>query len=97
MPAIALLLLLLAGCAQTVVTTQQVLPPIPDVVEHCPPAAPDPSHPPALLTVERLRLFAQEADAARIHDKAALRECAMRLRQAVEVINAARVNQGAQP
>jgi hypothetical protein len=85
----------LAGCAQAVVTT--VAPPIPPVVETCPPAAPDPPALPPIRSVERLALFAQQANAARVHDKAALRECVMRLHQAVETLNAARINQGSLP
>lgn len=64
--------------------------PIPYVTRTCPAPAPSPIYPPKIMSVPELRLFAQEADAARIHDRAALHECAIRLRQAVEALDAAR-------
>lgn len=84
------LTLVVTACAETPAAPA----PLPDVVATCPAPAPDPPHPPTILTVERLRLFAQQAEAARVHDKAALRECTLRLRRAVDVIDAIRAAQG---
>jgi hypothetical protein len=96
-PLISLLLTMaMAGCAAAPIPPVP-RPPIPNVVGTCAGPAPDPAAPPKILTVERLRQFAQQTDAARIHDRAALRECTMRLHHAIDVLDAARAAQGVHP
>jgi hypothetical protein len=85
--------MIITGCAAAAPEPPPAAP-IPEVVGTCPAPAPDPVAPPRILSVERLRLFAQQTDAARVHDKAALRECSMRLHRAMDVLNAARAAQG---
>lgn len=93
-----LLVLMLAcgGCSPLApIYVQRTNPYVPVVDSSCPVAASTPAYPPRIMSVVALRLFAQDADAARIHDRAALRECTMRLHKAVAVLDALRAGQPA--
>jgi hypothetical protein len=91
---ILLVLYACTGCTpSTPIHVEMVVQDVPVVEGWCPLPAPAPLYPPRIVSVEALRLFAQEADAARIHDRAALRECTMRLHHAVSVLDALRAGQ----
>lgn len=96
MPPLIVLALMLAmtGCTSSApLHVEMVRSPVPVVTKACPLPALAPQYPPNIVSVERLRLFAQEADAARIRNAAALRECTLRLRRATDALDALRAGQ----
>lgn len=75
-----ILLLVLAGCVRQEVSEA----PKARHVRYCPPAAKTPAPLPKIVDTQKLRVWADETEAARRATARALEECSRRLREATE-------------
>jgi hypothetical protein len=91
---LGLLMLVCGGCSPNAPLYIEGLHPYVPIVEAtCPFPARDPTYPHRVVSVQALRLFAQEAEEARVADKRSLHECTSRLHKAVAVLDALRAGQ----